>query len=76
MIQFPEEPWTEGRTEGRTETSTRGPKQAVTNKQVAFSHEYVSSRLSLFFKIVVLKSFAIFTGEQLCRSLFLIKLQT
>ena len=45
MIQFPEEAWTEGRTEGRTEASTRGPKQAVMNKQVAFSHEYVSSRL-------------------------------
>ena len=34
-----------------------------------------SSRLKMFFKIGVLKSFTIFTGKHLCWSLFLIKLQ-
>ena len=34
-----------------------------------------SNRLQMFFKIGVLKSFAIFRGKQLCWSLFLIKLQ-
>ena len=34
-----------------------------------------SSHLQIFFKIGVLKNFAIFTGKGLCRSLFLIKLQ-
>ena len=34
---------------------------------------YKSSRLQLFFKIGVLKNFAIFTGKHLCWSLFLIK---
>ena len=35
-----------------------------------------SSRSQMFFKIDVLKNFVIFTGKHLCRSLFLIKLQT
>ena len=35
-----------------------------------------SSRSRMFFKIGVLKNFAIFTGKYLCWSLFLIKLQT
>ena len=35
-----------------------------------------SSRSHMFFKIGVLRNFAIFTGKQLCWSLFLIKLQT
>ena len=34
---------------------------------------YRSSRLQLFFKMGVLKNFAIFTGKHLCWSLFLIK---
>ena len=34
-----------------------------------------SSHLQMFFKIVVLKNLAIFTGKNLCWSLFLIKLQ-
>ena len=34
-----------------------------------------SSRSQMFFKIDVLKNFAIFTGKHLCWSLFLIKLQ-
>ena len=34
-----------------------------------------SSRSQIFFKIGVLKSFAVFTGKYLCWSLFLIKLQ-
>ena len=34
-----------------------------------------SSRSQMFFRIGVLKNFAIFTGKHLCRSLFLIKLQ-
>ena len=33
------------------------------------------SRLQMFFKIGVLKNFAIFTGKNLCWGLFLIKLQ-
>ena len=36
---------------------------------------YRSSRLKMFYKIVVLKNFAIFTGKHLCWSLFFIKLQ-
>ena len=36
--------------------------------------KFRSSRLRIFFKIVVLKNFAIFTGENLCWSLFLRKL--
>ena len=35
-----------------------------------------SSRSQMFFKTDVLKNFAIFKGKHLCRSLFLIKLQT
>ena len=34
-----------------------------------------SSHSEIFFKIGVLKNFAIFTGKHLCLSLFLIKLQ-
>ena len=34
-----------------------------------------SSRSQMFFKIGVLKKFAMFTGKHLCWSLFLIKLQ-
>ena len=36
---------------------------------------YRGSRSQMFFKISVLKNFAIFTGNHLCWSLFLIKLQ-
>ena len=36
---------------------------------------YRSSRLQIFFKIGVLKNFAIFAGKHLCLSLFLIKLR-
>ena len=39
-----------------------------------FSH-YRSSCWQMFFKIGVLKIFAIFSGKQLCWSLFLMKLQ-
>ena len=35
-----------------------------------------SSRLQMFFKLCVLKNFIFFTGNHLCWSLFLIKLQT
>ena len=35
-----------------------------------------TSRSQIFFKIGVLKNFAIFIGKHLCWSLFLIKLQT
>ena len=38
------------------------------------SHLFRSSRSQMFFKIGVLKNFAIFTGKSLCWSLFLIKL--
>ena len=41
---------------------------------VKLSIFYRSSRLQMFFKKGVLKSFATFTGIQLCWSLFLIKL--
>ena len=34
-----------------------------------------SSRSQMFFKIGVLKNFAIFTGKHMCKSLFLIKLK-
>ena len=34
-----------------------------------------SSRSQMFFKIGVLKNFAMFTGKHLCWSLFLIKMQ-
>ena len=34
-----------------------------------------SSRSKMFFKIGVLKNFAIFTGKHMCKSLFLIKLK-
>ena len=34
---------------------------------------YTSNRLQMFFKVAVLKNFAIFTGKHLCWSLFLIK---
>ena len=37
---------------------------------------YRSSRWQMFFKIGTLKYFVIFTGKQLCWSLFLINLQT
>ena len=40
------------------------------------SARYSSSRSQMLFKIGVVKNFAIFTGKQLCRSLFLIKLKT
>ena len=36
---------------------------------------FISSCLQIFFKIGVLKNFTIFTGKQLCWSLFLVKLQ-
>ena len=39
------------------------------------SYKMRSSRSQKFFKIGVLKNFAIFTGKHLCWSLFLIKLQ-
>ena len=35
-----------------------------------------SSRSQMFFKIDVFKNFAIFTGKQLCSSLFLVKLKS
>ena len=35
-----------------------------------------SSRSQMFFKVGVLKNFAIFTGKHMCKSLFLIKLKT
>ena len=37
---------------------------------------YRNSRSQMFFKIIFLKNFAIFTGKHLCWSLCLIKLQT
>ena len=40
-----------------------------------FCAQHRSSRSQMFFKIAVLKIFAIFTGKHLCWSLFLIKLQ-
>ena len=43
--------------------------------QQRFHILFRSSRSEMFFKIDVLKSFGIFTGKQLCWSLFLIKLQ-
>ena len=39
------------------------------------SSNFKSSRLQMFFKIGVLKNFAIFPGKHLCQSYFLIKLQ-
>ena len=39
------------------------------------SVKYRSSRSQMFFKIAVLKKFAIFTGKDLCWNLVLIKLQ-
>ena len=40
------------------------------------SVKYRSRRSEMFFKIAVLKKFAIFTGKHLCWSLFLIKQQS
>ena len=42
---------------------------------VFIKSRYRSSRSQMFFKIGVLKNFAMFTGKHLCWSLFLIKLQ-
>ena len=42
---------------------------------MVFCAQHRSSRSQMFFKIAVLKIFAIFTGKHLCWSLFLIKLQ-
>ena len=44
---------------------------------VSWVHDFNfrTSRSHIFFKIVILKNFAIFTAKHLCRSRFLIKLQ-
>ena len=42
---------------------------------IALTHPRKSSRSHVFFKIVILKNFAILTGKHLCWSIFLFKLQ-
>ena len=44
-------------------------------RDTCFQVKYKNSRSLMFFKIGVLKNFALFTGRHLCWSLFLIKLQ-
>ena len=45
------------------------------NQKTTLSSNFKSSRLQMFFKIGVLKNFAIFAGKQICWSNLLIKLQ-
>ena len=47
----------------------------IFHDQKALSLNFKSRRLQMFFKISVLKNFAIFTGKHLCWSYFLIELQ-
>ena len=56
-----------------TVTSTKDSHQIPKNR-IAVAETLRSSRLQMFFKIGVLKNFAIFTEKHLCWSLFLIKL--